>query len=254
MRAGGRPPTRAQPRRAAARRGGGPDAVPARARGHGPRRSLGVEPRPVERRPRRRGGLGSRCARHEGAGRRRGRRRASRWHPRDGGRRAASCWSSRRPTRRPARPTERSGCARSAPTSCARTSSSTRAAGPRSSATGGASTPCRSARRASSGSRCARTGAPATGRCRGSGTTPCSSSRRRWSGCAASPHFEATPEGVEFLSQMLGEAVAADHAGLASAIERLRAERPGRGRLHRRADPRGHARRRPWPGPPRRRT
>jgi acetylornithine deacetylase/succinyl-diaminopimelate desuccinylase-like protein len=40
------------------------------------------------------------------------------------------------------------------------------------------------------------------------------------------PDFEATPEGVEFLSQMLGEAVAADHAGLASAIERLRAGDP----------------------------
>jgi acetylornithine deacetylase/succinyl-diaminopimelate desuccinylase-like protein len=42
----------------------------------------------------------------------------------------------------------------------------------------------------------------------------------------AQPDFEATPEGVEFLSQMLGEAVAADHDGLASALERLRADDP----------------------------
>jgi len=40
------------------------------------------------------------------------------------------------------------------------------------------------------------------------------------------PDYEATPEGVAFLSAMLGEQVAADHDSLAAALERLAADDP----------------------------
>jgi acetylornithine deacetylase/succinyl-diaminopimelate desuccinylase-like protein len=43
---------------------------------------------------------------------------------------------------------------------------------------------------------------------------------------ASQPDYEATPEGVEFLSAMLGERVDGDHDSLASALERLGGEDP----------------------------
>jgi acetylornithine deacetylase/succinyl-diaminopimelate desuccinylase-like protein len=43
---------------------------------------------------------------------------------------------------------------------------------------------------------------------------------------ASQPDYEATPEGVEFLSALLGEDVASDHDSLASALERLGADDP----------------------------
>ena len=80
----------------------GPRAVPALARRHGPRDAVGVDARPVVRRPRRRLRLGARRARHEVADRGGGRRgvlaRARRLAP--GARRAAGRRARRRGDRR----------------------------------------------------------------------------------------------------------------------------------------------------------
>ena len=43
---------------------------------------------------------------------------------------------------------------------------------------------------------------------------------------AEQPAFEPTPEGVQFLSAMLGEAVGADHVSIAAALESLAADDP----------------------------
>ena len=68
-----------------------PDALLPRPRRHRARRRRRVDARPVVGRPRRRLHLGPRRARHEVAGRRRGRGRARRSRARAGARRAASC-------------------------------------------------------------------------------------------------------------------------------------------------------------------
>ena len=109
--------------------GRGPDPVPARPRGHRPRRCRGVEPRPLGGRRRRRRGLGPRRPRHEGPDRRRGRRGASLARARlaPGARRAeAVVITADEETGGDAR--RAAGSARSTRTRCAATSSSTRAA------------------------------------------------------------------------------------------------------------------------------
>ena len=82
--------------------------------------------------------------------------------------------------------------------------------------------------------------ARATGRCRGSATTRCCSRRCSAARCTQ-PDYEPTPEGIAFLSAMLGEPVATDHDSLAAAVQRLCGRGPSRGGVHSRADPRRHA-------------
>lgn len=48
---------------------------------------------------------------------------------------------------------------------------------------------------------------------------------------ATQPDYEATPEGIGFLSAMLGEPIADDHDSLASALERLAADDPAAARF-----------------------
>ena len=93
----------------------GPDAVLPRPRRHGARRPGRVDARPVVGRPRRRLPLGARRARHEVAGRGRGRRGglAGALGLAPGAR--ASCWSWRSSTRRPAARSARSGSPRRHP-------------------------------------------------------------------------------------------------------------------------------------------